>query len=293
MIQKLGFPQKQPGVKTNEYQHHYQFIKKYAELAGISVTVCPSSNTIFCTGTTWFSIEVDNVQVFIDYSDHEELSDYRSSIPCFKYHYHPDTHHNFKQLFPIGPMLDLPSLAAYDQFFALTKQNIYTAEGDIIINCQRPRLNARVRRQHVQKLLKSRFGDKADISFQLNDQDSFWKKHSNCLVAVCVPGARNNMLDRGQYEQLALGVCTISPVIRTTLPYGKSLIPNIHYLACRDDYSDLTKLIEWCRNNRDQCRAIGRAANNLFKDYCMPTKYWKWVEQCLQSNAQSVKFPTL
>lgn len=289
MIRQIGFPRQERGVKRNEYQHHYLFIKKYAELAGIQVKWQPGGEIVFCTRTTCFSIEIDGRQSFIDYSDHEELSNYQPGIPYFKYHYHPDLHKAYPMVFPLGPMLDLPASEDYLAFFDLIDQNIYTAAGEVILNCQRPRLNARQRRRNVQRLLKRKYGEMADISFRHHDQLGFWNKHRNCLVAVCVPGARNNMLDRGHYEQLALGACTISPRIRTTLPYGRQLIHGTHYLACRDDYADLIDLVEWCRNNRDQCREIGRQAKAVFQDHCMPVKYWQWIEQCLQQTGKFTK----
>ena len=112
-----------------------------------------------------------------------------------------------------------------------------------------------------------------DTSFVPGKQVEFWNKHKNCLVAISVPGARNNMLDRGHYEQLALGVCVISPKINTLLPYRMELIPKTHYLNCADDYSDLVELINWCQRNRESCRAIGNQARQLFMNYCMPEKY--------------------
>ena len=170
MIRQIGFPRRERGVKRNEYQHHYLFIKKYAELAGIQVHWQGPDKTVFCTRTTGFSIEIDGRQAFVDYSDHEALSEYQAGIPCFKYHYHPEVHKDYTTLFPVGPMLDLPSSEAYHAFFDLLEQDIYTASGDAILNCQRPRLNARQRRRYVQKLLQSKYGKLADISFRRGDQ---------------------------------------------------------------------------------------------------------------------------
>lgn len=282
MIKTITFPIKEPFVKPNEYNHHYLFIKKYAECAGIKVRMSSRTDKVFCTSTTCFSVLVDNQQVFFDYSDHQSLSCYLPSLPYFKYHYSDRIFSSHLNVFPVGPMLDIPDSSGYQLFFNLCEQRIYQCNNSTIINCQLPRHNALQRRMLVQQMLIQRYGNHADISFKKEEQILFWCKHENCLVAVCVPGARNNMLDRGHYEQIALGVCTISPFITTTLPYHKKLIPNEHYLVCNDDYSNLIELIEWCKVNRDHCRQIGSAAWELFRNYCRPEKYWQWVENCIE-----------
>lgn len=288
MIQQIKIPIKEAGIKPYEYKHHYLFVKKYAEYAGIKVELIHRTHTVYCTRTTLFSMEVDGQQVLVDYSDHEPLSDYQTGISYLKFHYHPELHGQYENIFPVGPMLDLPDLALYQHFFNLTDQQIYTCNNDLVLNCQRPYQNALRRRKMVQHLLRTHYGDKADTSFKRNGQAHFWEKHRNCLVAVCVPGARNNMLDRGQYEQMALGVCTISPHLRTTLPYFAKPVPGVHYLRCKDDYSDLTALIEWCKQHRNECRRIGQNAHKFFLENSMPIRYWQWIEKCLEVSLSKV-----
>jgi hypothetical protein len=89
------------------------------------------------------------------------------------------------------------------------------------------------------------------------------------------------MIDRGHYEQMALGVCVIAPPISTRLPYNKMLVPGEHFLQCKPDYSDLVEIIEWCRDNRSECRDIGENVYLLFKEHCRPKGYWSWIDHCL------------
>ena len=281
MSKTILFPNPESWTKRNEYSQHYQFIKKYGQLNGYKVRMHGKTSKVYCGHPVHFSIDYNGQQVVIDYSDHEPLNGLKSGVAVLKYHYHPEVHGMHENVFPVGPMVDLPDLDTYKRFFDITEENIYDASGDIIINCQRPRLNAKVRRTHVQNLLTRTYGSNADVSFEKRNQEGFWRKHKNCLVGVAVPGARNNMLDRGQYEQIGLGVCTISPLIRTVMPGGKPLEPGKHYLMCKDDYSDLTAIIDWCRDNRGKAHQVGKNAQQFFKENCMPGPYWEWVDSCL------------
>lgn len=279
MIYSIVMPAYESHVKKHEYSWHYGFIRKYAELNSIDVHIAPRNERVYCGNGTYFSMIVNEEQVIIDYSDHELLS-FQTDLPCFKYHYSEAMHSGMPNVFPTGPMLDIPSLDRYRAFFELCTKGIYTCNGDTILNCQRAYLGARERRNKVQRMLVSAFGNDADIKVT-RDQWLFWNKHSSCLAAVCVPGARNNMIDRGHYEQTALGVCVIAPPVSTTLPFGKRLEPGYHFLECMPDYSDLIEKIRWCRSNRDECRRIGSNARELFRSCCMPDKYWQWINDCL------------
>lgn len=280
MIRSITFPQYEPHVKRHEYATHYMFIRKYAELNGIKVSMSGRTKEIYCGSSTFFSLLIDGRQAIIDYSDHEQISGGITELPYFKFHYNRRTHGHLPNVFPVGPMLDIPRMDDYKMFFDLCNERIYSCSSDTIINCQRAYLGAKERRGYVQQLLRTHYGADADTVFTAGQQ-AFWNKHRSCLVAVCVPGARNDMLDRGQYEQTALGVCVIAPPVNTHLPFDMRLMPGKHYIQCRSDYSDLLEAIEWCRSNRDECRKIGSNARKLFMDNCLPHRYWEWIEQCL------------
>lgn len=280
MIRAITFPQYEPHVKKHEYTTHYMFIRKYAELNGIEVNVTGKSKKVYCGSSTFFSMLIDDRQVIVDYSDHEPLSGGVTELPYFKFHYNRRTHGHLPNVFPIGPMLDIPKIKDYESFFRLCEERIYSCNTDMIISCQRAYLGAKQRRNHVQQLLKQKYDANADIAFRPG-QPAFWSKHRDCLVAVCVPGARNDMMDRGHYEQTALGVCVIAPPISTHLPFDVRLMPGKHYVQCRPDYSDLIEQIEWCRENRSGCRKIGENARKLFTDNCVPARYWEWIGHCL------------
>ena len=105
----------------------------------------------------------------------------------------------------------------------------------------------------------------------LLDSISF-KLINTASAIVCVPGARNNMLDRGQSQQMAFGACTISPKLVTRLSYHGMLIPGVHYVECKSDYSDLIEKANWVINNRSKAIKIGNAAKKLFSETSTPVK---------------------
>lgn len=280
MISEILFPEYERHVKLHEYATHYMFVRKYAELAGIEVKISGRTDKIYCGQGTYFSVLIDDRQVLFDYSDHEPMSCSLNEAPCFKFHYNLAVHRDMAFVFPVGPMLDIVDIPMYEKFFALCDERVYSCNSDTIINCQRAWLGAKERRKRVQKMLKEKYGRLADTSFT-SGQEMFWNKHRNCLLAVCVPGARNNMLDRGHYEQTALGICVVAPPIDTHLPFNRQLVAGEHFLECKPDYSDLLEIIEWTKDNRDACRIIGENAYMLFRDHCRPKNYWSWVDQCL------------
>lgn len=284
-IRELRLPKPTRTVRKYEYEHHYEFIRKYAALAGINVTLCDPTPTVYCGDPVHFSMEVDGQQVLVDYSDHEALACPTTKLPTLKFHYNSSLHQAFSNVFPVGPMLDIADLDNYRAFFKLCKADLYQGQGEAILNCQRPYGNAKERRRNVQRILTQHFPRTADVRYLRNQQLHFWNKHRDCLVAVCVPGARNNMLDRGHYEQMGLGVCVISPNIPTVLPNAKQLQAGVHYIRCKDDYSDLVDLVKWCQQNRSKCREIGTKAKALFFENCTPEHYWSWVQYCLRNQA--------
>ena len=120
-----------------------------------------------------------------------------------------------------------------------------------------------------------------DYDNKITDQVTYWKKANNCLVSVHVPGARNDMLDRAQYQFMAFGVCTISPYLKDVLPHRAVFQPDYHYVECKPDYSDLIEKIEWCKKNRKKCIQIGKNAKDYFIAFCLPRVIVRWMELCL------------
>ncbi len=254
------------------YDTHYKFVIELLKAAGIEVKLYRDKRK-----GRGFVMHYRDRSILIDFGDHLIVADDYSKYDVqFRFHYSYKRHKELKNTFPLTPI----SFYDWTEYFKLEKMLKYNASGMILSN-QRPGAAALKRRKLVQYRLIDWFGGQIDTSF--TNKKAFWKKVNKCLVSVCVPGARNDILDRGQFQYMAFGACTISPQLDIVLPYWKELKPGVHYIACRDDYSDLLSVIEQCINDRDACIRIGTQAKKLFKDYCTPAKIVEWMNKCLES----------
>ena len=136
------------------------------------------------------------------------------------------------------------------------------------------------RRNKARKML---LAYKSPNNFALDIQDTrpqneFWDLAMRCRVSVHIPGSTNNMIDRGQHQLFGLGVCTISTDLFCSFGDVRAE-PNVHYVCIRDDFSDLLEKVEWCETHPQECERIGKNAQRLFQDNCVPHKIWQYVNR--------------
>jgi len=220
-----------------------------------------------------FHVKINDKQVIMDFSDFNNInSKYYGKYPYFKFHWSKKYSSGFPMSHPFTPI----SFYDWREFRDMKKNISYSCNSDMVLCMQRPRGAAINRRNFVHKMLKKRYGDNFGCNF-VKEQREFWRTINNCLVHVCVPGARNDMLDRGQIQLMAFGCCTISPLITDRIAWDQELIPNVHYIQCKSDYSDLIDKIEWCKSHRDNCVKIGNNAKKLFYETSTPEMLLKWL----------------
>jgi len=267
MIKSIAVPNK----KEQKYYHtHYLFFIELVKAAGVNLQYYDAVNDEL-------EVRIDDKRLLIDYCDHSWTPGNLAEFDVtFKFHYSKHIHAKMPHIHPLTPI----SFYDWNEYHELQKDLQYIAESNLVLNNQKPGAGAKERREKVQAMLAKQYGENFDIS--ITSKPRFWHKVANCLVSVCVPGARNNMLDRGQLQYWAFGACTISPKLDILLPHWREPMPGMHYVRCADDYSDLIEKIEWCRENRDECKAIGAAAKDLFLTSCTPERIWAWIEQCLE-----------
>lgn len=250
---KLRFPNKYMGYgKTGEY--HYNFalhILRKSNLFDISLENFSQRD--------WPTFYIENKQILLNYEDFKNLP-----ARFINYDY------TFKtQLTDSCQGIGFENVFSWPQisFHDMTQipKIEYTANSDIILNNQRPYGNAKERRTTIQSLLKNKYHDKVLIRHTY-PQNDFFKLVSNCLTYVHVPGYYNNMIDRAHVQMFALGCCMITTYIPTIFPNNLRPIPGIHYVKCKDDYSDLIECIEWIRQNKTTAIEIGQNAMKLFND---------------------------
>lgn len=284
-MNKIIFPK---DTGQHYFSIHYQYILdlfRYCK-CGIELKDIPEFHK------TAFQCLINGKSVIFDFAD-DGNSINECDMPVFKFHY-KDEHKELKNIYPFSPV----SFYYKDwiDFNKLEKQIRYTCNNDIILNNQRPYAGALKRRKHVREILIYSYNpdNDNDLDFNITDQLTFWKKINNCLVSVCVPGQNNNMLDRGQLQQMFFGCCTISPELPEILPVKnfRTMYPSIvtqpfelddmnAYIKCKGDYSDLIEKIEWCKKNRKECIEIGHRAKKLCQKYLIPESLVSWILECI------------
>ena len=273
----VKFPRK---ISQHYYSVHYTYVLNLLkEIDEITLTEYDATEDL---NDVTFRCYFDNKEVLFCFSDDnykfEDRTDsaiyHVTDVPIFKFH------HGFANVFH-GNVLPFTPVSFHDwkQFYEIRNNIGYTCNSDIILSNQRPSGNAVKRRKQVQDLLSNTYGNNFDSS--KSNQLAFWNKINNCLVSVCVPGYCNNMLDRGQLQYMALGCCTISPDLPEVLPNCNILQPQVHYIQCANDYSDLIEKIEWCKSNRKECIAIGDNAKAAFLSFGMPHALFGWIKKYL------------
>ncbi|MBA7594343.1 hypothetical protein ES703_01284 [subsurface metagenome] len=269
MPEVIFFPEKE---QQHYYDSHYLFLKNLLSSAGMTIKDYKEERK-----ERGFIIIYKNKKILIDYGDHHPIAnDWQDFDIQFRFHYSKKMHGHLSRVFPLTPI----SFYDWGQYINFQKEIRYACNTDKILNNQKPGAAAMERRTRIQEMLKYEYH--ANFDTEITDKETFWKKINKCLVLVCVPGARNDILDRGQFQYMAFGTCTISPPLDIELPYWRELKAGVHYLSCKPDYSNLIDIIEHCRNNRGACRAIGNWAKELFLATSTPKKVWGWINQCIK-----------
>lgn len=265
---------------------HYQFFITYLNLLqNLQIELVDDNDRIFCDGPG-FSCTLNDKQFYVDISD-SDVSDWSENIPNVPYFKYQKSEKSIENSIPLAP----PMCATFDgkmtklnihEYFIMREKFKYSPRGGILCK-QRPYGNATDRRKYVKSLLVRNFPQsELDLNFQSRSSKNFWNLNSNSLVSVCVPGNRNTMVDRGQLELMGLGVCTISPKLDTIFCFNQKLIPDVHYVCCKEDYSDLVEKIKSLQNDKSISENIGKNSREFFNQYVRPDKYLKWIDNCLK-----------
>jgi hypothetical protein len=181
------------------------------------------------------------------------------TIPYFK------MHSDGISTIPLSPV----SFYNWEEYFKLVKEITFKSRG-FVSNRQ---ILSNDRRKHVRDLLSNQ------AEFLPIPQTDFWYEVNKCVVSVCVPGQRIDILDRGQLQYMAFGACTISPRLVANLPWNTVLQPDEDYVQCADGFSDLLEKVQWCKTHTRDCIEIGRNAQRKFTYACTPERQLKWLRQ--------------
>lgn len=253
------------------YDPHFTFFRNLFEAAGVEV----KTEKIRREGRG-FEVQAAGKKILIDYGDHfTSAPDLDSFDACFRYHFSKEAHGNQKRTYPFTP-ISFHDWHAYKRHRATTR---WRPGSRYVTSRQTPGAAALQRRRMVQHRMREHFG--ASFDSQVIKQDKFWGAVSETLISICVPGARNDILDRGQLQYWALGCPTISPQLTAMLPYWEEPLPGKHYLRCADNYLGLDALVDIFMGNVELLRKISVESILLFEKCCTPKPVVAWFEQVL------------
>ena len=270
---KIYFPR---DIGQKYYGAHYKFLFNILKFMDLDVKLCEPEPR----PAGGFIIRIGDKRALIDFSNFLQPVDEDKNVDIyFKYEYPRDYRAQYRNMYPLGKI----SFHDWSDYFRLRQVIKYSCNTDRILNNQRARHGAQERRLKARKILQDRYGGLVDI--EITDMLEFWMKINSCLISVCVPGQRNDILDRGQFQYMAFGACTISPRLNIVLPYMKLLESGVHYVECAEDYSNLVETVEWCKQHRAQCIDIGNNAKKLFWETCIPSAIWEWMCIALEREA--------
>ncbi len=276
---KIKFPLKR---EQRYYDLHFRYMLGIFAALGWEVEYFEDDSP---QDKTYFKMYCNNKPMIVDFSDYG--LEYLGDEPCLRFHAHAGDKSN---IIPFAP----GSFWDWGQYAEMESQIKYNAEG-LVLHNQRPHCNNTERRNYVRRMVEDwcdktpgeRVKGQSCTGRVLNGANTewhgcagkYWLSMNNCLVSIHVPGQNNNMLDSAQLQLMGFGVCTISPNLPDLLPFGKQPLGFVHYIPCKDDYSDLREIIDRCFGNKGVCRNIGKDAKELFKSTCTPQAIGKWMEE--------------
>lgn len=252
------------------YPIHYQYINDIFLSAGYELSFNDYEDLI---------VEINGKKIMFDYFDNincllgsEQLKNDRKSIleevdKIFKFHYSPDI--NYGEEFN-NKIISFTPISFYFRTQGYTIYKQYKGEG-YITSRQIPYGNATKRRLRIQKILRDKYKAKTNII----SQQEWWNEIDKIKIPVFVGGYSNNILDRGQLQYMAFACPTISTELPESIAFNQKLIPNTHYIKCKDDYSDLEEIINYLNINK--AKEIGLNSRALFLETSTPSKLIEWI----------------
>lgn len=217
----------------------------------------------------YFIVMINGKKCLFDFSDYFTIAGYKSSDfhTVFKFHYSYKEKYA-ENIFPFPPI----------SFYNWKPRNMsYKLNNSFNISMrQRSYGAAAIRRTKIRNMLIGTFGK--NVKTRILDRDTYFLDVEDIGIAVFVPGAQENILDRAQLQYMALGAPTISPVIMEVLPFGRVVTPGVHYFSCKNDYSDLINGIKTATLFLKHIKKVGDEAKKLFTETCSPKNLQYWIE---------------
>lgn len=99
---------------------------------------------------------------------------------------------------------------------------------------------------------------------------------NDCLLAVTAPGTMPLQPDRTLMLLLASGCGIITPKIPDVF-HNEQLVDGIHYISCKEDYSDVVDIIKDVDGKHEMLTQIGFNAKTWFRRNMNPSAIWNLI----------------
>ena len=237
-----------PKNNNRYYNTHYKYVFDILQYGG---------NHIEFYNCEYFIVYIDNKRCLFDYSDFFTMEGYdpKNFDFVFKFHKHRNEEYP-DNIIAFSPI----SFYEWNKF---ENMNYNFVNNKCISMRQKSYGNAIKRRDHVRNMLVQRYGNKR-VKTRIVDQELYFLDIEDNNIAIFVPGAQENMLDRAQFQYMALGMPTISPWIPEELPFV-SFVHSVDYILCNNEYTDLINQIELFLTKPDLLKVIGAAGRLTFR----------------------------
>lgn len=262
-------------VRRIYYPAHFKYIRNVLEYGGNTINLFKGSQSIVDKNNlAAFKIIINGKSLIIDYSNHLQMLN--TSLPYFKFTVIESIRN---KCIPLSPC----SFSDWKLFEHLTSSITYQANtSQKIFYKQRyidhPKFT---RRNDVFRILKnSKFSKNVDFNFEQN-QLAYFNSLNNCYAQIIISGARPNTLDRTHMQLLGLGIPFITPIMQNYLPGWIKLEPDINYIQCKSDHSDLEERIDYVYSNPMHMAEISANNRNLFMTHLHPAAIQRWILQNL------------
>jgi len=252
---KVVFPKQV--IKPLYYKIHVQYIINLFQAMGSQVSFTDRNTSV---DGSKFLVLVNGREVLFDFCDFACETTHWTG-PYFKFHY-DETRSYSANIRPFPPV----SFYDWNAYNKLSSEIEYTGCG-VVAYRQRPYGGAAERRALLGSILHDHCKDMLDTN--ILPQEEYWRSIQGDFVQLFAPGAREGILDRAQLQCMAFGECTISPKITDTMA-SERIIPGMHYIMCRDDFSDVPTILNDLERNISMCQIVGNNAKLLFERTCAP-----------------------
>jgi len=101
---------------------------------------------------------------------------------------------------------------------------------------------------------------------------------NECLVGITAPGTMPEQPDRTLMLLLASGCGVITPKIPDVF-HNEQLVDGIHYISCREDYSDIAEILKEVDGRHEMLTQIGFNARTWFRRNMTPGAIWNLIRK--------------